>query len=171
MKKIIVVVLTAVIVFSFTACGATENKMETEPSTTVEGIVTKNTSSDSSNTDMDASAFEGTWVNTDSPRCTMVITAKDNQISAELNWSVSNFEYNIWTFSGIYKSVDGSKTKLINYTDCKMVDRVYSDENNFTDEVKYENGAGGIQISENGGLIWEDEQYPESADITFEKCE
>ena len=45
-------------------------------------------------------------------------------------------------------------TTLLEYTGAKYYVRTYSDEENFTDEVMYEDGAGEFWFDEDGMLGW-----------------
>ena len=173
MKKILVAALIGSMVLSLTACGG-ESKESTENAITGESISSEAASTDASsaeNTESSEDAasvedsssaedageeviapdFSGTYTEPLSGRCTIDITSTgNNNYTVNVHWSSSAFESSNWEINATYYD----STTLLEYTDAKYYIRTYTSEEEYTDDVKYTNGAGEFWFEEDGSLGW-----------------
>ena len=159
MKKFLA--LVSVCVISLTACAGSEST----PTTDVDnGYVAEATTVQEDNTETDPAGeeeiiyldpviydFSGTYTEPMSGRCVIdIVSTGENKYSVNVSWSSSAAESAHWEMDATYYE----STTLLEYTDAKYYIRTYSDEENFTDEVIYEDGAGEFWFDEDGMLGW-----------------
>ena len=160
MKKFLA--LVSVCVISLTACAGSE----TTPNTTDvdNGNVAEATTSQEGNTETDPAGdeeivyldpviydFSGTYTEPMSGRCVIeIVSTGENEYSVNVRWGSSAAESANWEMDATYYE----STTLLEYTGAKYYVRTYSDEENFTDEVMYEDGAGEFWFDEDGMLGW-----------------
>ena len=95
--------------------------------------------------------FSGTYTEPTSGRCTIeIVSTGENEYTVNVRWSSSAFESSNWEMNATYYE----STTLLEYTDAKFFIRTYSDEETYTDDVQYEDGAGEFWFDENGMLGW-----------------
>ena len=160
MKKFLA--LVSVCVISLTACAGSE----TTPNTTDvdNGYVAEATTAQEENTETDPAGdeeiiyldpviydFSGTYTEPMSGRCVIeIVSTGENEYSVNVKWGSSAAESANWEMDATYYE----STTLLEYTGAKYYVRTYSDEENFTDEVMYEDGAGEFWFDEDGMLGW-----------------
>lgn len=176
MKKILAGALAGVLVLSLTACGA---KTTDEVSQGAIDQIGESISADAASADAtsqeavsteasDANEesanaveesqetapavdFSGTYTEPMAGRCVItIVSTSDNNYKVTVHWSSSAFESANWEMNATYYD----STTLLEYTDAKYFVRTYNDENNYTDDVQYENGAGEFWFEEDGKLGW-----------------
>lgn len=143
-KKIICLVLSLVLCTAlFAACGKAETPAENGQNP-VMNIV-------------------GTYMN---DRCTATIEAQgENGAKVSAYWGETAKDGFQWELTGTFNA----ETNRINYTDAKKMSVTYTDVDVYdVNEVVFENGAGYIQVNENGTLTWEDDQ---DSNMSFEPLE
>jgi len=95
--------------------------------------------------------FSGIYSEPLAGRCTITIESTgNNTYKVSVHWSSSAFESANWEMDATYYD----STTLLEYTDAKYFVRTYTDEDNYTDDVQYENGAGEFWFEEDGKLGW-----------------
>ncbi len=95
--------------------------------------------------------FEGQWYEEIAGRGVIEIESTgDDTYSILVHWGSSAFESANWTMVGTY---DPSTGKL-EYTDAKYYIITFEDEENYTEDVRYEDGTGEFWITEDGKLGW-----------------
>lgn len=166
MKKLFVAAMISTMVLSMAACGG-ENSESTsdkvgEPIATVASSDADSQanakSSDAESQDASESAeevvapdFSGTYTEPTSGRCTIeIVSTGDNNYKINVRWSSSAFESANWEINATYYD----STTLLEYTDAKYYIRTYTSEEEYTDDVQYENGAGEFWFEEDGSLGW-----------------
>ena len=162
MKKIIVAALLGSMVLSLAACGgepakeSSENAVSSESissvASTEEGTEEATTSEEEvAGEEVIAPDFSGTYTEPMSGRCTIDIeSVGNNNYKVNVRWSSSAFESSNWEINATYYD----STTLLEYTDAKYYIRTYTSEEEYTDDVKYTNGAGEFWFEEDGSLGW-----------------
>ena len=101
-----------------------------------------------------AKAFEGEWTEEIAHRGMINISPVDDKsFTIGIFWGSSAFEQAVWTMTGTFNESTGK----LEYKDCKYLIRTYTDEENYTDDVKYEDGTGTFYI-EGGKLCWKSDK-------------
>ena len=140
MKKIIASALIGALVLSLAACTGKTETNASEPTSTVELSSVETPSEDQYIEEVvDKPDFTGTYTEPMSGRCTIEIkNISGDDYHIVVRWSSSAFESSNWEINATYYE----STTLLEYTNAKYYVRTYTDENTYTDDVKYENGAG-----------------------------
>lgn len=101
---------------------------------------------------LEAPDFSGTWVENTAGRGRIdIVSTGENTYTVTVCWSSSAFESSNWEMNATYYDSTG----LLEYSDAKYYIRTYTDDENYTDDVKYEDGGGCMWIEENGTLGWQ----------------
>ena len=163
MKKIFVAALLGSMVLSLAACGgesaneSSENVITGEPISSVASAdaSTENAvASEGEETvgeEVAAPDFSGTYTEPMSGRCNIEITSVgNNNYKVNVRWSSSAFETANWEINATYYD----STTLLEYTDATYFVRTYTSEEEYTDDIKYTNGAGEFWFEEDGSLGW-----------------
>lgn len=104
----------------------------------------------------------GSWTDTFSERATADIEAADDAVKITVNWGDSATETTVWTMTAKL-SEDG----LLCYDDCKKVELTLED--NASEEVVYEDGAGYFSLGTDGLLYWDGAAEADCVDCAFQK--
>ena len=159
MKKLLILALAGTLALSLAACKKTETidvASEEIPAIASE-IVADVTSEVTDAVDdavddvIDYPDFTGTFTEPMSGRCVINIEhteGDDHQVT--IHWSSSAAESANWEMTATYYPSTG----LLEYTNAKYFVRTYTDDTNFTDDVKYEDGDGCFWFEEDGTLGW-----------------
>lgn len=166
MKKLFVAALISTMVLSMTACGGENSESTSEKlgesiatveSTDVDSQATaESTDADSqeaseSANEVAAPDFSGSYTEPTSGRCNIeIVSTGNNNYKINVHWSSSAFESSNWEINATYYD----STTLLEYTDAKYYIRTYTSEEEYTDDVQYENGAGEFWFEEDGSLGW-----------------
>lgn len=108
-----------------------------------------------------ADEFTGTWMDENSQRCMMEITANQGKYSVEISWGSSAMETTTWKFTGTYDDKKGG----IVYQNCVCQNETY-DNNKKSVDVVYKDGTGLLFMSENGEIQWVS-SYNDGDDCAF----
>ena len=181
-KKFLTAVMMGAMVFALTACGAEaevqdqDAQEETQEEVQTETVDLDNEESDAetdaeAETDTDAEAETDADVETDTET---VVNAEapdfagsyyeeiagrgmidiestgDNTYAVSIHWGASAFESANWEMTATYSESTG----LLEYTDCTYTIITFEDEENYTEDVKYTDGAGEFWFTEDGKLGW-----------------
>ena len=195
MKKTLSILLVLVMILSLAACGSkdeettaakeettaeaaettAEAKEETTAAPTTEAAETT-TQEPAPETTTEEETTEASEEDGQNPVMNFIgVYAKDRasiQVEAQgaedalitVSWSSSAAEHSEWTMSGHFDW----ETLTVEYNNCVKKDIVYTDEENFTETVAYENGTGAIVFGENGTLTWRDDQENVADGTVFE---
>ena len=88
-----------------------------------------------------ASSYVGKWAEEHAHRGIISISEAGNgKYNVEVSWSGSAFEKNMWSMTAEFNE----DTDRLEYSECTMTYRKYSDEDNYTDNVEYTDGSGNI---------------------------
>ena len=166
MKKLFVAALISTMVLSMTACGgenseSTSDKVGEPIATVASSDADSQANAEASDADSQDAAesekevmapdFSGTYTEPTSGRCTIeIVSTGDNNYKINVRWSSSAFESANWEINATYYD----STTLLEYTDAKYYIRTYTSEEEYTDDVQYENGAGEFWFEEDGSLGW-----------------
>ena len=155
MKKLFVLALAGAMVLSLAACKKNETVVENASEQVVvldqPSEVVADVTSEIVEEVVDYPDYSGTYTEPMSGRCTIEIThVEEGNYTVNGHWSSSAFESSNWEMNATYYP----STDLLEYTDAKYYVRTYTDEENFTDDVKYTDGAGEFWFDENGNLGW-----------------
>lgn len=159
MKKVVVAGLLGVMICALSACnGSNTNTVSVTPDAPVDEVVSQVSTEveetvkevDSTvveavkeeindNADVETPDFAGTWIENIAGRGVIEITSTgEDTYSINVHWGSSAFESSNWEMTGTYYISTG----LLEYSDAKYYIRTYEDEENYTDDVKYEDGSG-----------------------------
>ena len=151
MKKLLVGAMISALVLSMAACGGKNEASSEDVISSMAEPISSETSSeaevDSTATDdgdvtyLEAPVFNwaGTYTEPIAGRCMIdIVPVEGDNYTVTVRWSSSAFESSNWEINATYYE----STTLLEYTDAKYYVRTYTDENTYTDDVKYENGAG-----------------------------
>lgn len=118
---------------------------------TVDATAANDTDDTATAAEVSAADFEGQWYEEIAGRCTIEITPSgDDAYSISVHWGSSAFESANWEMNAVYNESTGK----LEYTDAKYFIITFEDEDNFTEDVIYENGSGEFWITEEGKLGW-----------------
>lgn len=153
MKRIIASALIGALVLSLAACTGKTETNASEPTSTVELLSVETPSEDQYIEEVvDKPDFTGTYTEPMSGRCTIEIkNISGDDYDIVVRWSSSAFESANWEMTGTYYDSTG----LLEFEDCKYFVRTYTDDENYTDDVQYEGGAGTMWFEEDGTLGWQ----------------
>lgn len=127
-----------------------ENKEAPAAENEAETAETENTEETTEETD--SPDFGGTWYEMIAGRCIVdMVSAGGDDYDISVHWGSSAFESSNWVMRGTYYPA----TNLLEYKDARFYIRTYSDENNYTDDVKYEDGSGVFWLEPDGKLGWQ----------------
>ena len=137
--KLISIMLSLILVLSFTACGGGSGSTEDQ-------------TDDGQNPAMN---FVGDYVNN---RASIFIGAEGaDGINATVTWSTSAAEYSAWTMSGTFDS----ENLEFEYSDCVRTDYVYGEDGEVQEQKEaYSGGHGFIRFTdgEELTLTWQDDE-------------
>ena len=163
MKKIVVAALLGSMVLSLAACGgesakeSSENAVSSESissvASTEEGTEEATTSEEEvvDGEEVAAPDFSGSYTEPMTGRCLIDIkSVGNNNYMINVSWSSSAFETANWEIDATYYD----STTLLEYTNATYYVRTYTSEEEYTDDVKYTNGAGEFWFEEDGSLGW-----------------
>ena len=151
MKKFVKMLLIGSMVLSLAACEKKEDASSDANTSTGSSEMAENASAEENGEEVSAPDYSGTYTEPVAGRCTIEIEALgENNYKVNVHWSSSAFESANWEINATYYDSTG----LLEYTGAKYFVRTYADEENFTDDVKYEDGAGEFWFEENGTLGW-----------------
>ena len=152
MKKIIASALIGALVLSLAACTGKTKTNASEPTSTVELLSVETPSEDQVIEEVvDKPDFTGTYTEPMSGRCTIEIKyISGDDYDVVIRWSSSAAESANWEMKATFYD----STNLLEYTDAKYFVRTYTDDENYTDDVQYEDGAGEFWFDEDGNLGW-----------------
>lgn len=112
--------------------------------------------------------YAGTWVNTESERCSMNIRSNGNGTYAiSINWSDSAWQHYEWTMTGT-----PSKTRRgggLDYTDGTRTLVSYTDDGKETRKVEATGEKGNFFVNESRILTWKDPNENQGEAVEF--CE
>ncbi len=163
MKKNTVIALIGTMVLALAGCGskapeaapATPTAAQAAPTEAAEEPAGEPDDTESEEEEeeeiIDKPDFTGVYSEPVSGRCRITIeylSGDDHKVN--VRWSGSAFESANWEMTATYYDSTG----LLEYTDAKYFIRTYSDEENYTDDVKYTDGAGEFWFEEDGSLGW-----------------
>lgn len=159
-KKILTLGLVSAMICGLLACTKTKDTAASEvaPASVVPEVVSEvesipeiieATVSESSETP----DFSGTWAEEIAGRGTInFVKVDENVYDVDIHWASSAFEGSNWTMTATYYDSTG----LCEYSDATYYIRTYTDDENYTDDVKYEgDGAGYFWIENDGRLCWQ----------------
>lgn len=114
--------------------------------------------------DYTADDLAGVWADKISGRCLIEIAKSETEgvYDVMIHWGSSAFESYNWTMT----AVAGDGPELI-YEDAKLIDLLFTSEEESTETVKYENGKGSFILLSTYELIWNDETEHTADDILF----
>ncbi|MBR6093968.1 MAG: hypothetical protein IKP92_02965 [Lachnospiraceae bacterium] len=159
MKKLVAASLIGALVLSLAACSNAAPETEASEiasqvaSEVVSEAVSEAVSEVASEAEevIDKPDFTGTYTEPVAGRCTIEIESVDgDNYKVIVRWASSAFESSNWEMDATYYVSTG----LLEYTNAKFYVRTYTDEENFTDDVKYTDGAGEFWFEEDGSLGW-----------------
>lgn len=161
MKKFVAASLIGALVLSLTACSniteADLDEILSDAASEIVSEVESEVASEVASGDeevVDYPDFTGTFTEPMSGRCTIEIEYVEGDThKVVINWSSSAAESANWEITAVYNP----ETDALEYTDAKYFIRTYTDEENYTDDVKYEDGAGKFWFEEDGTLGWKSE--------------
>lgn len=111
--------------------------------------------------------YAGTWWDTYSQRCSMVISSYDGiYYNIDINWGSSAWENTHWSFSGTYDETAGG----IHYYGSR-IEECYSEDGEMQETYAYYDGEGLIWSGDTGMLYWDDYKEQQGRDCAFEKSE
>ncbi len=110
----------------------------------------------------------GVWAEKIAGRGSIEIRKGDAEGSYTVNihWGSSAFETSFWTMTA-FAADSGSE---LQYEDCKLVDIVFSSDDQSTETTKYENGKGSFSLLSTYELVWNDETGHAADDVVFIKA-
>lgn len=160
MKKLFVLALAGALALSLAACKKTAVTETSEPVIILDQSSEIVADINSEITDavedivedvVDYPDFTGTFTEPMSGRCRIDIVHTDgDNFDVNIRWASSAFESANWEIKATYYP----STNLLEYTNAKYYVRTYTDEENFTDDVKYTDGDGCFWFEEDGTLGW-----------------
>ena len=110
--------------------------------------------------------YVGRWINTESSRCSMEISANgDGTYAIEITWSNSAAEYYQWTMTGTpsQKRRGGG----LDYTDGVRTLVTFVDENHSQSKVEATGEQGNLFVNEIGIMHWTDPAENEGEPVEF----
>ena len=175
-KKFLTAVMMGAMVFALTACGAaaevqdqdaqekTQEEVQTETVDLDDEEADAETDTEAdAETDADVETDTETVVNAEAPDFAGsyyeeiagrgmidIESTGDNTYAVSIHWGASAFESANWEMTATYSESTG----LLEYTDCTYTIITFEDEENYTEDVKYTDGAGEFWFTEDGKLGW-----------------
>ncbi|MBR5419711.1 MAG: hypothetical protein IK115_01035 [Lachnospiraceae bacterium] len=166
MKKGFVTALIGTMVLSLAACGKTADTGASVPAATeaaptaaaeteekpeaTEGA-TEDKEPEIEEDVIDKPDFTGIYSEPVSGRCSIeIVHTGGDEHKINVRWSGSAYESSNWEITATYYVSTG----LLEYTGAKYYVRTYTDEEHYTDDVKYTDGSGEFWFEEDGSLGW-----------------
>ena len=155
MKKFFALAAAGALVLSLAACAKTqvvETSVASEVVADVTSEVVADVTSEIIDDVVDYPDFTGTFTEPMSGRCRIDIEHVEGDThKVTICWGSSAFESANWEMTATYYPSTG----LLEYSDAKYFVRTYTDEETYTDDVKYEDGDGYFWYAEDGTLGWQ----------------
>ncbi|MCR5268728.1 MAG: hypothetical protein K6E16_09445 [Lachnospiraceae bacterium] len=96
--------------------------------------------------------FIGTYTEPKTGRCVITMDTEDGiNYTVSIRWAGSAYESANWE---IKKAVYGESSGELEYSGAKFYVRTFTDETNYTDDVRYSNGTGRFWFDQDGMLCW-----------------
>lgn len=103
--------------------------------------------------EIEASPLVGYWYDNFSERAVLTVEAipGSEQLRLQVNWASSAFEDTVWVMTGTFDEATGR----LSYTDCEKTELVLYEDSTEEATVRYTNGCGYFQLTEEGFLAWD----------------
>lgn len=111
-----------------------------------------------------ADDFIGIWAEKIAGRGVIEIRKGDAEgaYNITIHWGSSAFESYNWTMTAA-----AEEGPVLRYNDCKLIDLLFTSENESTETVVYENGKGTFSLLSTYELVWNDETGHAADDTVF----
>lgn len=111
-----------------------------------------------------ADDFIGVWAEKIAGRGVIEIRKGDAEgaYNITIHWGSSAFESYNWTMTAA-----AEEGPVLRYNDCKLIDLLFTSENESTETVVYENGKGTFSLLSTYELVWNDETGHAADDTVF----